>query len=62
MANLKQKFEDYCEMGIPQIWVIDPQDGSFSRYEQREFRREQEFSEFPQGITFAMEQIKDLLN
>jgi Uma2 family endonuclease len=62
VRRLKQKLEDYREMGVPQIWVIDPQDGSFSRYEERELRRGQEFSEPGQGITFAMEQIKDLLD
>jgi Uma2 family endonuclease len=62
VRRLKQKLEDYREMGIPQIWVIDPQDGSFSRYEERELRREKDFSEPSQGIAFANEQIKDLLD
>ena len=62
MRRLKQKLEDYRLMGIPQIWVIDPQDGSFSRYKERELRWEQEFSEPGHGITFAMEEIKSLLD
>jgi Uma2 family endonuclease len=62
VRRLKQKLEDYRLMGIPQIWVIDPQDGSFSRYKERELRWEQEFSEPGHGITFAMEEIKSLLD
>jgi Uma2 family endonuclease len=29
VQRLKRKLEDYKVMGIPQIWVIDPQDDTF---------------------------------
>ena len=33
LQRLKQKLEDYRMMGIAEIWVIDPQDSTFYRYE-----------------------------
>jgi Uma2 family endonuclease len=33
LQRLKRKLEDYRAMGIPEIWVIDPQDSTFYRYE-----------------------------
>jgi len=62
MQRLLRKLEDYSVMGIPEIWVIDPQEASFSRYEERELRRQQMFAEPTQGITFAVEKIKALLD
>jgi Uma2 family endonuclease len=33
VKRLKQKLAEYAKMGIPQIWVVDPDNGSFERYE-----------------------------
>jgi Uma2 family endonuclease len=33
VKRLKYKLAQYAAMGIPQIWVVDPEDGSFERYE-----------------------------
>jgi hypothetical protein len=54
------RHEDYRTMGIPHIWVIDPEDSSFSRYEDSQLRREF-FSDPARGITFEMNVIKGLL-
>jgi Uma2 family endonuclease len=59
---LKRKLEDYRSMGIPQIWVIDPQDDTFSRYTERQLLLSDSFSLAGRGITFNMSQIKDLLD
>jgi hypothetical protein len=48
-------------MGIPQIWVVDPEDGSFSRYEDSQLQRREEFSDLDRGIAFAMSGIKGML-
>jgi hypothetical protein len=48
-------------MGIPHIWVIDPEDGSFSRYEDSQLNRREFFSDPARGINFDMNVIKGLL-
>ena len=61
LSRLKRKLEDYRTMGIPQIWVIDPEDSSFSRYEDSQLNRRDTFSDPARGITFDMNSIKGLL-
>lgn len=62
VRRLKRKLEDYRLMGVPQIWVVDPEDATFSRYEERELRRNESFSLPERGIVFDLRQIKDLLD
>jgi Uma2 family endonuclease len=62
MQRLKQKMEDYRTMGIPEIWVIDPQDGTYYRYEERQLLRRDSFAYTARGIVFDMDRIKDQLN
>ena len=59
--RLKRKLEDYRAMGIPEIWVIDPQDGTFYRYENLQLVRSESFALAPKGIIFDMNQLKNLL-
>ena len=61
LQRLKRKLEDYRTMGIPEIWVIDPQDNSFSRYENLQLQRNELFSHAEKGIVFNMNEIKNLL-
>ncbi len=49
-------------MGIPQIWVIDPEDGSCSRYQERQLLRNDKFAIASKGIEFDITQIGDLLD
>jgi Uma2 family endonuclease len=62
LQRLKRKLEDYKAMGIPEIWVIDPQDGTFYRYENLELARNESFSHAEKGIVFDMNQLKTLLD
>jgi Uma2 family endonuclease len=62
VRRLKRKLEDYSAMGIPQIWVIDPEDGSFSRYQEGELKRNATFSDTVRGIVFDVTEIKALLD
>jgi Uma2 family endonuclease len=32
VKRMKRKLADYAQMGIPQIWVVDPDNGTFERY------------------------------
>jgi Uma2 family endonuclease len=62
LQRLKRKLEDYRTMGIPEIWVIDPQDGAYYRYEERQLLRNDSFSHAAHGIFFEMNRIKDQLD
>src|ERR1700748_2645705 len=60
LLSVKRKLEDYRTMGIPQIWVIDPKDASYSRYEDGQLRRRDSFAEPSHGIVFEMSKIREL--
>ncbi len=49
-------------MGITEIWVIDPQDSTFYRYENLELARKDSFSHTGKGIVFDMNRLKNLLD
>jgi Uma2 family endonuclease len=61
VKRLKRKLDDYAAMGIPQIWVVDPDDGSFSRYQDRQLLRSETFAEPARGISFDMQEVAKLL-
>ncbi len=60
--GFQQKLEDYQSMGIPQIWVIDPEDDSFFRYEYGQLTRREVFQEPAREISFNVQEIKAILN
>ena len=60
--RLKRKMGDYRDMGIAEIWIIDPQDNTFYRYEDGQLLRNDTFSHAGKGIVFDMNQIKNLLD
>ncbi len=62
LQRRKRKLEDYHAMGIPEIWVIDPQDSTFYRYEDLQLLRNDTFSHSGKGIVFDMNQLKQLLD
>jgi Uma2 family endonuclease len=62
MQRLTRKLEDYKTMDIPEIWVIDPQDGAYYRYEDRQLLRRETFSHDIRGMSFQMERIHDQLD
>jgi Putative restriction endonuclease len=62
VQRLQRKLEDYRLMGIPQIWVINPADNSFSRYVNGELLRSTTFSLAERGIVFDMREIQNLLD
>jgi Uma2 family endonuclease len=62
LQRLKRKLEDYRAMGIPEIWVIDPQDSTFYRYQDLQLVRKETFSHGEKGIVFDMNELKNLLD
>ena len=61
VRRLRRKLDDYAKMGIPQIWVIDPEDSSSFRYLDGELLRGEVFEEPARGISFRIEEITRLL-
>ena len=62
VQRLKLKLEDYRAMGIPEIWVIDPQNSTFYRYEDLQLRRTDSCSHAEKGFAFDMNELKNLLD
>jgi Uma2 family endonuclease len=62
LQRLLRKLDDYAAMGIPQIWVVDPQDGTFYRYDPKQLLRADTFSLPAKDIEFRMERIGELLD
>jgi Uma2 family endonuclease len=61
VRRLRRKLDDYAKMGIPQIWVIDPEDSSSFRYQDGHLLRGEVFDEPARGISFRIEEIGKLL-
>ena len=61
VQRLKRKLDDYAKMAIPQIWVIDPEDGSFSRYEDKQLLKSHTFADPARSIRFDTVEIAKLL-
>lgn len=60
--RFQRKLEDYQAMGIRQIWIVDPEEDSFSRYEEGAVTRQDTFCCSTQGIVFAVAEIRALLD
>ena len=48
--------------GYQEIWVIDPQDSTFYRYEDLQLRLTNSFSHAEKGFAFDMNELKNLLD
>lgn len=62
VRRLMRKLNDYAAMGIPEIWVVDPETKVFSRFEDGQLVRRDRFSLAAKGIEFATRQIEELLD
>ena len=62
LQRLKPKLEDYRKMGIAEIWVIDPQDKTFYRYQDSQLQRKDFFSHDAKGIEFDRNELRNLLD
>jgi Uma2 family endonuclease len=61
VSKMRRKLADYAKMGIPQIWVVDPEDGASLRYLDGELLRGEVFEEPSRGISFRIEEIGKLV-
>jgi Uma2 family endonuclease len=61
MAEMMRKFVLYRQMGIPQIWLIDPGNPAWQRFEDGKLVARDTFSLPQRGIQFQMEEIGKLV-
>ncbi|MGB9147134.1 MAG: Uma2 family endonuclease, partial [Acidobacteriaceae bacterium] len=61
-ARLMRKLKDYEAMGIPQIWVIDPEGPVTQRYQDGQLAAASLFDEPSRGIRFEMSAIETLID
>jgi Uma2 family endonuclease len=61
VQRLIRKLGDYAAMGVPEIWVIDPEAGTFSRFEDGQLLHRERFSAARHGIEFEMAEIARLV-
>ncbi len=59
--RLMRKLGDYEQMGIPAIWVVDPESGVFERFEGGQLRRAERFSLPARGIEFPFSEVAALV-
>ena len=59
--RLLRKLGDYEAMGIPAIWVIDPETGLFEQFETSQLVRRDEFSLPQSRIRFPISEIAKLV-
>jgi Uma2 family endonuclease len=62
IQRILRKLADYEAMGIPEIWVIDPDTRIFSRYSDGQLLRRSEFDLGSRGIAFPVAEIESLLD
>jgi Uma2 family endonuclease len=62
VRRLMRKLNDYRAMGIPEIWVVDPETRVFSRFEDGQLIRRSEFTALSKGISFSVNEIEALLD
>ena len=61
VRDMMRKFELYAQMGIPQIWLIDPSDPVWQRFENGKLVDTDIFDLSARGIRFEMKEIDQLL-
>lgn len=62
MRRMLRKLADYDAMGIPEIWVVDPETRTFSRYSDGALLRRSEFSFNSKRMAFSTKEIESLLD
>lgn len=61
-TRFTRKLQDYEVMGIPQIWVIDPEGPTIQRYQNGHLAPNQLFDEPQRSIRFELSEIEALLD
>ena len=59
--RLMRKLDDYEQMGIAAIWVVDPESGVFERFKGGHLLRAEQFSLPERGIEFPFSEISGLV-
>ena len=62
VRRLMRKLNDYHAMGIPEIWVVDPETQIFFRFEDGQLMRKKDFTFASKNISFPLIQIEAMLD
>lgn len=62
MHRMMRKLGDYAAMGIPQIWVIDPENRTYFQFKNDELHKTSVFTLPEKNIHFDLSAIEKLLD
>ena len=57
LSRVKTRLADFAAMGVAQIWLVDPESGSFDRFEDGQLVRREQFELASRGVSFAVAEI-----
>ncbi len=57
LSRAKVRLADFASMGVPEIWLIDPEKATFDRLEDGELMRREQFELAARGISFPVSEI-----
>ena len=60
MPRIMRVFEDFAAMGVPEIWLVDPETSQFLRYENGELAPRTHFGKPGDRIYFELSEIEKL--
>ena len=61
LSRIKVRLADFAAMGVPEIWLVDPETGSFDRFEDGQLVRREQFDFAARGVSFPVSEIAKLV-
>jgi Uma2 family endonuclease len=61
LSRVSTRLADFAGMGVSEIWLIDPETGSFDRFENGQLVRREQFEFVERGISFSVAEIVRLV-
>lgn len=61
LSRIRKRLADFATMGVPEIWLIDPETSSFERFENGQLVRREQFDFIERDIAFPMTEIAKLV-
>ena len=58
LSRVKERLADFAAMGVPEIWLVTPETGSFDRFENGDLIRREHFEIAERGIAFDVDEIR----
>ena len=61
LSRVKVRLAEFAAMGVPEVWLISPETGSFERFEDGQLVRREGFELGERGIAFAVGEVATLV-